>query len=413
MHIFYIHQHFALPSGSTGTRSYEFARRWVQAGHKVTVVTGHYDIGGLQVGQGLIQRQTIEGINVVIVGTRYSNKQSFFQRVFSFLAFTVLSIFVGLKEQNIDVVYATSTPLTVGIPAMVIKACRFIPFVFEVRDQWPRIPIELGIIKNRWLIQCLHWLEKTIYQHASAIVALSPGMADGVRNTLKCDKPISIIPNSSDTQLFRPDIDGTSVRNRYKWEDKFVFLHFGAMGKANGLDFIIQVAERLKENRDIHFVIVGDGSEKSRLKSLALSLELKNIEFTGSIPKSELPSLVASCDVSMVIFANFPILEENSANKFFDSLSAGKPILLNYSGWQKEILEKNKAGFGCHLCNIDEFIRKVVYLHSHRELLVKMKKNSRKIAENIFNRDVLSGKVLQALKSTQNNSSRLVDYEKK
>jgi len=180
MHILYIHQHFATPEGSTGTRSYEFARRWIQCGHKVTVLTGYYDIGGLQVGRGAIQRQSIEGINVIVVATKYSNKQSFFRRIICFCSFLLLATYVGLSEQGVDVIYATSTPLTVGIPAMIIKRLRRKPFVFEVRDQWPEIPIELGIIRNKIVIKFFLWLEKTIYKNSSGIVAVSPGQADGV-----------------------------------------------------------------------------------------------------------------------------------------------------------------------------------------------------------------------------------------
>ena len=126
MHIVYIHQHFATPSGTAGTRSYEFAKRWIKAGHKVTVVTGHYDIGGLELNKALVQRQAIDGIEVVVVGTRYSNKQSYLRRIASFFSFVFFSICVGLRTKGIDVVYATSTPLTVGIPAMVIKWLRVV-----------------------------------------------------------------------------------------------------------------------------------------------------------------------------------------------------------------------------------------------------------------------------------------------
>lgn len=399
MHVLYIHQHFAVPAGSTGTRSYEFARRWVKAGHKVTVVTGHYDIGGLQVSKRFVERQTIAGINVVIVGTKYSNKQSFLARIMSFLCFMFFSVWAGLKTRGVDVIYATSTPLTVGIPAMALKLLKRVAFVFEVRDQWPEIPIEMGFISSKPLIKLLLFLEKTIYKHSDAIVALSPGMAEGVRNVLQTDKDIVVVPNSSDTDVFRPDVDGSSIRQEHGWGDKLVFLHFGAMGKANGLDFIVQAAERLRENRDIHFVIVGDGSEKAGLIDKAQCLGLENTEFVDSKPKSELSSFVSACDVSMVIFANYHILEHNSANKFFDSLSAGKPVLLNYSAWQREILETNNAGFGCELCNLDEFVEKVLYINSHRDQLNEMGQHARRVAIEKFNRDNLAMQALDVLSS--------------
>lgn len=397
MHILYIHQHFATPDGSTGTRSYEFARRWVKTGHKVTLITGHYDIGGLDSAKKLYQKLDIEGINVVVVGAGYSNKQSYLRRIASFLSFCLLSIYAGLRARNIDVIYATSTPLTVGIPAIILKWLKRVPFVFEVRDQWPEIPIEMGIIKNRIMIRLLLWIEKAIYKRSSAIVALSPGMAEGIKKVLVREKPIVVIPNSCDIDIFRPDVDGSDIRKEHGWSDKLVFLHFGAMGRANGLDFIIDAAEKLKDNCDIHFVLAGDGNQKSVLVERIERLGLTNVEILDSIPKTELPGLVAACDVSMVVFANYPVLENNSANKFFDSLSAGRPVLLNYSGWQRRILEDNNAGFGCEQFDVEEFVSKVLFFHSHRDRLQKMVQNARRIAIEQFDREQLAVNVLSLL----------------
>ena len=397
MHILYIHQHFATPDGSTGTRSYEFARRWVKAEHHVTLITGHYDIGGLDSAKKLYHKLNIEGIDVVAVGTGYSNKQSYLRRIVSFLSFCLLSIYAGLRTKNIDVIYATSTPLTVGIPAIMLKWFKRVPFVFEVRDQWPEIPVELGIIKNRIIIRLLLWLEKTIYKHSSAIVALSPGMAEGINKVLKKEIPVIVIPNSCDVDVFSPDIDGSDIREKHGWSDKLILLHFGAMGRANGLDFIIDAAERLKDNPDIRFVLAGDGNRKSFLVERVERLGLTNIEILNSRPKAELAGLVAACDVSMVVFANYPVLENNSANKFFDSLSAGKPVLLNYSGWQRKILEDNNAGFGCDQFDTDKFVDKVLYFHSHRDQLQQMGQNARRVAVERFDREQLAAKVLSLL----------------
>lgn len=391
MHILYIHQHFATPAGTTGTRSYEFARRWVKAGHKVTVITGHYDIGGLAYSR---KPQVVDGIEVRIAGTKYSNKQSFFRRLMSFAGFVFFSFIAAMRVKNIDVIYATSTPLTVGIPAMLLKWLKRIPFVFEVRDQWPEIPIEMGLIKNKLFARILLALERRIYKSSSGIVALSPGMKEGVRKVLKKEKPVIVVPNSSDTEVFRPDIDGSKIRKKYGWENKIIFLHFGAMGKANCLDFLVDVANDLKENQDIHFVIIGDGATKQSLVEKAASLGLTNLEFLTSVSKTDLPNYVAACDIAMVIFANFPILQHNSANKFFDSLSTGKPILLNYSGWQRQIIEEANAGLGCDLCSKDQFAQKVTKIAADKDLRIQMGQNARQLAVEKFNRDKLANQTL-------------------
>jgi glycosyltransferase involved in cell wall biosynthesis len=302
-----------------------------------------------------------------------------------------------LRVKNVDVIYATSTPLTIGIPAIKLKWLKRVPFIFEVRDQWPEIPIELGVIKNKIMIRMLLWLEKLIYKQSSAIVALSPGMAEGIKKVIGDKKQIEVVPNSCDTDMFSPEIDGSQVREKYGWTEKFVLLHFGAMGRVNNLEFILEAAQKLRDNQAIHFVLAGNGSQKQKLGEKIKSLNLQNVEIIDAIPKKELADFVAACDVSLVTIANYKILERNSANKFFDSLSAGKPVLLNYSGWQRDILEENNAGFGCDLCNLEQFVEKVKYLESNRNELTQMDQNARKVALEQFRRDKLAASVLNLI----------------
>ncbi len=254
---------------------------------------------------------------------------------------------------------------------------------------------------------------KTIYRNCSSLIALSPGQADGIRAVLTPletqkgnaltglteEKPITVIPNSCDIDLFMPDIDGSAIRQRMGWGDKLVLLHAGAMGKVNGLDFVIDAAERLKDHSDIIFVLIGDGNQKSSLESRVKELGLTNVEILSSVPKREMSDFYAAANIGLVIIGNFPIIEHNSANKFFDSLSAGKPVLLNYSGWQRKILEDNEAGFGCDLCNLDQFVEKVLYLNSHSRQVEQMGKNARRVAVKNFIRDELAKQALELTSS--------------
>jgi len=208
-----------------------------------------------------------------------------------------------------------------------------------------------------------------------------------------------VIPNSCDIDVFRSDIDGSAIRQRRGWGDKLVLLHTGAMGKVNGLDFVINAAERLKEQSDIMFVLIGDGKQKPFLESRIKKLGLTNVEILSSTPKQDLPEFYAAANMGLVIIGNFPIIEHNSANKFFDGLSAGKPVLLNYSGWQRKILEDNEAGLGCDLCSLDEFLEKVLYLNSHAQQVEQMGQNARRVAVKNFNRDDLAEQALELISS--------------
>lgn len=402
MHILYLNQYFATPNGAMVTRAYEFSRLWTARGHKITVLTTTANLVSedLKNAPGkLLRKLNVEGIDVIAFGIPYRQTMGKMSRCLSWIAFLLVSMIAVLFIRRVDVIYARSTPLTIGIPAIAAKRLRKIPFVFEVTDQWPEIPIEMGIIRNRILIKVLLWLEKTIYQHSDSIIACSPGMADGVKAVLKKqkpqDKPIAIIPNFSETSFYRPDIDGSKVRKDRGWNDKLVFLHAGTMGTANSLNFVIDAALKLKDYSDLVFALIGGGNEKPALEARVKELALHNVQISPAVPKRQLPAILAAADVSLAIFGNVPIFEHNSANKFFDALAAGKPIILNYSGWQREILEQNNAGFGCKQYDLDEFVERVLYIRSHREQLAEMGRNARQIAEEKFDRDKLA---MQALK---------------
>jgi glycosyltransferase involved in cell wall biosynthesis len=397
MNILYLHQHFALPSGSTGTRSYEFARRWVKAGHQVTVICGRGDICGLPDASEC----QVDGIQVKINGSQYSQKQSFFRRIWAFFDFIIGSIVAARQIKDADIIFATSTPLTIAIPAICLSRHHRIPFVFEIRDQWPEVPIQMGIIKNPIVKRLLLWLEKTVYCKSAAVVALSPGMAAGVRSVLgKSEKQILVAPNSADLELFSLGVNGEKIRKKMGWQNKTVILHFGTMGKANSLDFLVEAAERLKNIPQLLFVLMGSGREADLLKQKVAQVGLTNVEFVGRQSKQDLPQWVAACDISTVIFANVPILQDNSANKFFDSLAAGKPVLLNYSGWQREVIERHQAGFGCRQYDIGEYVEKVKMLVSlPKDQLLHMGRNARYLAETCFSRDRLAADVLDLLKT--------------
>jgi len=403
MHILYLHQHFALPSGSSGTRSYEFAKRWVKAGHKVTVITGHFDIGGLEYSR---EPQVIDGINIIIAGMPYGNKMNFIKRILSFLSFIFFAFVSGVKVRGVDVVFATSTPLTIGIPGIWLKKFKRVPMVFEVRDEWPQIPIDMGYLKNHLLIRILYSMEKHIYKESSAIVALSPGMKEGIIKRLNgIRKQIIVASNSSDLERFFIRNDRDKIRKILEWKDNFVLLHFGAMGKANDLEFLLDAAENLKEYSDIKFVLIGGGSEKEGLIKNLHDLKIKNVDILDSLPKEELPKIVSAADVSMVIFANYSILEHNSANKFFDSLSSGKPILLNYSGWHRDLIEKVGAGYGVAQDDLDSFCENVLKLYKVKSDLTKFQISARKLAEEKFSRDIISNTVLDTIIGAYNDNS--------
>lgn len=387
MKIVYVHQYFCTPEEPGGTRSYWFARELVKRGHEVVMVTStnaaHPEAG----------RMVIDGIEVEYVKNEYSNYFSPWKKVWSFVRFMRSSIMQAGKEKNVDVVYATSTPLTVGVVALWLKWRKGWKYIFEVRDLWPEFPIQVGAIKNRFVIWALRKLEKKIYDKAEFVVALSPGMRDGVLQAGTPKDKVCVIPNMSKPDEFCPHKRSQEIVERFGLRmDKFNIVHFGSMGVANGLMYIIDTAQLLRDKHigDVNFVFVGDGATLPKLQAEVQKKGLNNVQFLGSHKMSVVSEIVNCCDASITSFLDLPILYTNSPNKLFDSLSAGKPIIVNSAGWTKDLVEKENCG-----CYVDphkpqDFVDKIVAMKEDKDLLETWGKNARRLSLEVFDKAKLS-----------------------
>ena len=398
MHILYLHQYFATRKGATGTRSYEFAKYLVEKGHHVTMITSGLENREFPVPEDKQYAEfETEGIRVVAIAAAYNDPQvgtgmSGMQRMFKFYQFAWLACRIGKKLPVPNVVFATHTPLIIGLAGLTLGKYFKIPFVFEVRDLWPEALVNVGALKNPLGIWWLERMAKKIYAGAKHIVALSPGMKEGIiRTGVSVDK-VTVIPNGSDLDLFCPDIDGSAQREQLGLKDRFTAIYFGAMGLANGLEYVIESARILAERRSNHIVLVllGSGGKRAELEKLASEYELKNVIFSDPAPdKEQLARIVASCDVCLTIYR---ATKEHtwSPNKMFDALAAGKPVLINVPGWLGETIEKNNCG-RCLDANRPEMLADALEeLAADPELCRQMGKNARELAERQFDRTKLA-----------------------
>lgn len=342
--------------------------------------------------------ENINGIEVHWIPNYYDNSMGIARRIFSFLLFSAKSIWCCLKIKNIDICYASSTPLTIGLTALALKWIKGTKYVFEVRDLWPEFLIQMGAIKNTVLIRCAYAFEKCIYKNAEAIVALSPGMREGIeRYNLK--KEVPVIPNCSDLNLFYPHPPNREAELQYGLAGKFNIIHFGALGRANGLQYIISAAKVFKKKGidDVQFVFVGKGAVEQELKTLAAKYDLKNVRFLGFLPKNEVTEVVNACTMSIITFLDLPVLYTNSPNKLFDSLAAGKICLVNSRGWTKGLVEDNHCGFYVAPDSPTDVFNSVMAVRQNPALQQEMQKNARALAERAFDRRALAAELLQHL----------------
>ncbi len=400
MNILYIAQYFNLPTEAGGTRAYWIAKRMVDRGHNVVMITTDGDDRHKE------KVEIHDGIEIHYIVNPYNNKMSKGRKVLAFVRFIRLAIFEAKKINGIDMVYATSTPLTVGYIALRLKAIKKWPFVFEVRDLWPEFPIQIGAIKNKLIIWFLRRLEKKIYKESEYIVALSPGMQEGVISAGAPKEKTAMIPNMSKPDKFYPHTPNKEIAEKFGIDlTHFNLIHFGAMGVANGLMYIIEAANVCKKNGidDIDFVFMGYGAAEKMLRNKVEELGLHNVIFIKKQVMQVVAEVVNLCDASITSFLNLPILKTNSPNKLFDSLSAGKPIIVNSSGWTKELVETNECGFYVDPERPEDLVAKLVQLKDDNSLCAKYGANSRRLSLEVYDKDKLTNKVVDVVERSFNN----------
>lgn len=382
MKILYIHQYFKTPEEGGSIRSYYLAKGLVDAGHQVTMITAH---------NGQSETNNIDGIEVRYLPVSYDNSFGFLKRIQSFWQFVRLARSEAKKVSKQDLAYIMTTPLTTGFIGTYLKKELNLPYYFEVGDLWPEAPVQMGFIKNRFLKKWLYSLEKRFYFEAEKVIALSPAIRNYIEKVSPNTK-VYVIPNMADCQFFEPQ---NSIGD-FSDSNKFQITYCGAIGKANHLEFLISAA-RGSNHQDlpIHFNIVGYGSEMKRLQKE--SKLLKNLSWYPHTSKESVKNLLEKSDAVYVSFKDAEVLGTGSPNKFFDSLAAGKLTIINFPGWIKNLIEKNKCGFHHDPHSPNDFVKKINVFLDSPELLSKYQRNGRKLAELYYDKDIQVTKLLKIL----------------
>ncbi len=351
MRILYIQQHFAAGTGTAGVRGWNLVRAMVRRGHEVTVLAGHNwrDAGLAADPSGrVVEERTPEGYLLVRIPVFYSNHQSLPARAWSFLRFGARACREAARRPA-DLVFASSTPPTVSLPALWVRLRRGTPFVFEVRDLWPEFPAALGALRNPLLLWALRRWERHTYRRALRLVALAPGIRDGIlRAGAVPPERVLMVPNGSDTEGIRP-LPGRPRTLLPVSDDRVVFGFTGTHGPANGLAAVLDAAAELRRRgfRRAAFVLVGDGREKAALRERAAREGLEDVHFLDLVGKDRYAALLSEIDVGLQVLRNVPAFYwSTSPNKFFDYLAAGRPVLVNYPGWMTDLATEAGCGRG-------------------------------------------------------------------
>ncbi len=404
MKILYLHQYFTTPSMAGGTRSYEMARRLVAWGHEVHMITTDRE-GRFDPKQKWHETEEA-GIHVHWTPIPYSNRMSYGQRLKAFFAFSWRA---ARKAAEIggDIVFATSTPLTIALPGVYASKRLKIPMVFEVRDLWPEVPIALGALKNPLTKSAARWLERFAYRNSSHIVALAPGMKEHIIGKGFPSEKITVIPNGADVELFSvPEETGKVLRQQFEWlGDRPLVVYAGTLGMVNGVGLLVDLAEAVSTvSPDVLFVIIGSGKEEDDIREYAAKKKVigRNFFMLGKISKAKIPEWLSAA-TACAVFYNGPeiVWRDSVPNKFFDCLAAKKPFISNIRGWSQAIGEETEAGIILNMNDPQNAAGSLVdfLLNDHR--LKKACRNAENLAKKQFNRTLLAEKLDYILKEVR------------
>jgi len=351
--------------------------------------------GYLPQGFKTLKHFEFEGIQVVNIHSGYTMRLSFRKRMLSFFKFVIGATREGLRSPA-DVVFATSTPLTVAVPALAIKCTRRIPFVFELRDLWPDVPVELGVVKNQVLIFLARCLEKAAYIAADRIVCISEGIRENVN--ARSEKKLTI-PTGCDLATFR------AVKDRlWKKEsgirEKTLFVFTGAIGEANAPEYLIGAARILHDRgqSDIAIALIGAGSAKERVRGLKATHRLDNVYLFDPVPKNMIPKILASADGGIILHGVSRLYRETAMpNKFFDYIAAGLPVVFNFEGPLRDQILGYKAGYYVDYRRPEELSTNLMMLSQNKEACLKAGLNARRMAEECFDQTKMSEKFVKSL----------------
>ena len=410
MHILIIHQAFASLDEPGGTRHYELARYLVARGHRVTVIASPVSyITGTPLrlppfSEKMGEEKEGDGLCILRARVYSAHHKSFFHRVLAFFSFMFSSFWIGLGVKNVDVVWGTSPPIFQGVTAWALARLKRAKFLFEVRDLWPQFAVAVGVLTNPILIRLSEWLERFLYRAADRMMVNSPGFVEHVK--VRGAKRVDLIPNGADPSMFDPADEGESFRRVHHLEGKFVAMYAGAHGMSNDLNVVLEAARLLEDLPEVEIALVGDGKEKPALMAQATAMNLHNVTFVPSVPKTEMPAALAAADACLAILKPLEEYKTTYPNKVFDYMAAGRPVVLAIDGVIREVVEAAHCGLFAQPGNPFAMANAIRTLASDKAKSRQMGLQGRSYLEENFGREAMAVKLIYLI---DNINSRNVE----
>lgn len=409
MNILYVSQYFPPEMGAPSARASELARHWSQAGHQVSVLTGfpNHPTGVVpEEWKGRLKRLVYNekwgAVDVFRTWLWPLPNRKAHERMRNYASFCVSAALRGMTIPRPDVIIGSSPQLLVGLSAWWIAFSRGIPFVFEVRDLWPESLTAVGVgSEDSLLHHTLAAVAKFLYEHADKIVVVTPAFREHLVERWRVPpEKIAVVENGVETDLFTPAPDSSrqAFRQELGVKDKFVVCYVGTMGMAHGLETLLAAAENLQhQSPHVLFLLVGEGAEKERIKTIAAQRKLANVRFIDQQPRERIPAFISAADACLVLLKKTDVFKTVIPTKMLEFMSCARPVILAVEGQAREIIEDAHAGIVIEPENPDALVQAIHLLEQHPDSGAKFGKSGQEYIVAKFSRAGTAQKYVEVL----------------
>lgn len=409
MHILFLTHYFPPESNAPAVRTFENVKRWVKWGHRVTVVTcvpNHPD-GVVYPGYSnrLSQWDRSGDIRVLRVATVLSANAGLFRRTASHVSFFLSAILLCGRVKDVDVVISTSPQFFCGMSGYFVSRLKGCASVLEIRDLWPAAIKALGAVKRPALIAFLEKLEGFLYRRADHTIALTRSFKRHIVERGAGEASVSVVTNGADLERFQVMAREDSARDGLKLDAKFVISYIGTLGMAHGLETVLSAAELLQSEKDIAFLLMGNGAERGRLLEKKKARSLQNVLILPPRPMREVPGFIAASDACMVLLKKHEIFRTVIPSKIFEAMAMARPIVLGVGGEAGEIVHRARCGILIDPEDHRRLAEAVLRLSRDPGLCARLGKNGRDYVVEHFDREKLAGGYLSVIEKVWKNKS--------
>ena len=409
MKILLLTQYFPPEFGAAAARNSEHAHFWARMGHEVEVCTGfpNYPTGVIpdEYRGKWYTREEHDGYAVTRSWIYATPNRSVLKRALASLSFLVSALICGIFLcRRPDIIIASSGPFFVGPLGYLLSVFKRAPLVFEVRDILPQQAVDVGMIRNPFLIWFLQAIEEFLYRRARRVVTVAQASMDAIVTRGLPAGKFAVIENGIREDLFAPGPKDNAIREEFGWQGKFIAMYVGAHGVSQGLYTLLEAAEQLRDRDDVRLVFIGDGADKPGMMAWAHERDLSNVEFLPLQPKERMPELYAAADACFVPLRKGGYFTINIPSKIFEIMACARPIILGATGQALRIVEAAGSAIPVTPEDASAYADAVLRLHDDPGLCRQLGEKGRAYVLDHFTRRQKAEQYIRVLESVVTNS---------